>query len=83
MNELIFHAHMAFLNQINSRQNEPNDYYRISFTFFCSDFAAYVRRNTVIYAGVFNYLLQRTIIAIKQLQLLISRLCFPTIIDCS
>ena len=40
---------MAFFNQINSRQNEPSDYYRISFTFFCSDFAAYVRENTVSY----------------------------------
>ena len=49
MNEIFMLSHMAFLYQFNSHQNEPSSYYRISFTFFCSDFAAYIRRNTVSY----------------------------------
>ena len=42
-------SHMAFLYQFNSHHNEPIYYYRMSFTFFCSEFAAYIRRNTVSY----------------------------------
>ena len=42
-------SHMAFLYQFKSHHNEPMYYYRISFTFFCSEFAAYIRRNTVSY----------------------------------
>ena len=49
MNEIFMLSHMAFLHQFNSHHNEPNYYYRISFTFFCSDFVAYIRRNTVSY----------------------------------
>ena len=48
-NEIFMLSHMAFLYQFNSHHNESNYYYRISFTFFCSDFAAYIRRNTVSY----------------------------------
>ena len=46
-------SHMAFFYQFNSHHNEPNYYYRNSFTFFCSDFAAYIGRNTVSY-GIYD-----------------------------
>ena len=48
MNETFMLSHMAFLYQFN-HNNEPNYYYRISFTFFCSVIAAYIRRSTVSY----------------------------------
>ena len=49
MNEIFMLSHMAFLYQFNSHHNEPNYYYRNSFVFFCSEFAAYIRRNRVSY----------------------------------
>ena len=49
MNEIFILNHMAFLYQFNSHHNEPNYYCFISFTFFCSDFAADIPRNTVSY----------------------------------
>ena len=49
MNVSFMLNNMAFLYQSNSHHNELNYYYRISFSFFCSDFAAYIRWTTVSY----------------------------------
>ena len=49
MNEIFMPNHMAYLHQFNSHHNEPSYSYPISFTIFCSHFAAYIRRNSVSY----------------------------------